>query len=286
LAVASSRTRHGSGIRAFLEYYILVVLNDGPASVEVIRETIVQRSSDNDKYRPGGALRVTRSDLGKVLQRLVAKKQVRSGAQDEVFVLTGQGRAALKRFEKEKEKTEDSKDEATAKLVSIIAARAGPPQGKRVLDVGTGEGYLAFKVADKGFEVLGIDSGELDYSKGVIKKARAKAQGNSNVEFRVARVDRLSPGGPFDGVVTSQAVHCMKNQEACLCAAFRLLRKGGVFVGSDFLVGLTGFFAHGFHAFLALSKEEWTANLRACGYHRIRRYEVNDYCVVAASKPE
>jgi ubiquinone/menaquinone biosynthesis C-methylase UbiE len=89
----------------------------------------------------------------------------------------------------------------------------------------------------------------------------------------------------FDYVVASQAVHCMRDQSGCLEAIYHVLKPGGRFISADFLIGLPGFFAHGFHCFLALSKEEWEQNLLECGYANAKTYEVNDYCVVEAQKP-
>ena len=88
----------------------------------------------------------------------------------------------------------------------------------------------------------------------------------------------------FDYVVASQAVHCMKDQSGCLEAIYGLLKPGGRFISADFLIGLRGFFAHGFHCFLALSKGEWKQTFMECGYTDVDLYEVNDYCVVEAQK--
>jgi ubiquinone/menaquinone biosynthesis C-methylase UbiE len=157
-----------------------------------------------------------------------------------------------------------------------------------VLDVGTGEGYLAFKLAEAGFKVLGIDSGDFGYSKDSIQKAIEKTNGakDYDVEFRVADVKKLADmENAFDYVVASQALHCMKDQRGCLEAIHRLLKPGGKFISADLLIGLRGFFAHGFHCFLALSKEEWVQTLLECGYMNVNVHEVSDFCVVEAQKP-
>ena len=77
----------------------------------------------------------------------------------------------------------------------------------------------------------------------------------------------------------------MKDQSGCLEAIYRLLKPGGRFISADLLIGLSGFFAHGFHCFLALSKEEWEELLGECGYTSVNIHEVSDFCVVEAQKP-
>ncbi len=91
--------------------------------------------------------------------------------------------------------------------------------------------------------------------------------------------------GTFDYVVASQAVHCMKDQRGCLEAIYHLLKREGKFISADLLVGLHCFFVHGFHCFLALSKEEWEQILAGYGYTNVKLHEVNDFCVVEAQKP-
>jgi len=156
----------------------------------------------------------------------------------------------------------------------------------RVLDVGTGEGFLAFKLAEQGFSVLGIDSGAHDYSKDSIEKAKERARTRGGrAEFQKADVTQLTElQSTFDYVVSSQAVHCMNDQWACLRAIHRLLKPGGRFLCVDFAVGLKGFLAHGFHDFLAISREEWEELLRQCGFQGVQIYEIDDYMVVEARK--
>jgi ubiquinone/menaquinone biosynthesis C-methylase UbiE len=283
--VNTSNVRTGGGIREFLEYYVLVVLDEGESTKEKIIEVIQERSSDNTQYRPGSALRVADEEVEKTIVTLLRRNSIRRSDGKETYEITDAGKRALEEANAVKEKTTGSKEKAVEKLTSLLDSC--PPE-KYVLDVGTGEGYLAFKLAKAGFEVLGIDSSDFGYSKDSIQKATEKINGEKNydVEFRVADVKEL-PGmeNTFDYVVASQAVHCMKDQSGCLEAIYHLLKPGGKFISADFLIGLTGFFAHGFHCFLALSKEEWKETLLEYGYTNVKDYEVNDYCVIEAQKP-
>jgi ubiquinone/menaquinone biosynthesis C-methylase UbiE len=169
----------------------------------------------------------------------------------------------------------------------LIGRLRGVPKGSYVLDVGTGEGFLARRLAKHGFRVLGVDSGTFDYSKDSIARAQREAgSDNGRLEFLQADVTRLRrPPGGFDLVVSSQAVHCMRNQHKCLRAIHRLLKPGGRFLSLDFLVNLEGFQAHGFHCFLAISREEWAEILPAIGFADIHTQKVKDYLIVDAMKP-
>jgi 2-polyprenyl-3-methyl-5-hydroxy-6-metoxy-1,4-benzoquinol methylase len=277
--------RSGDGVREFLEYYIMVILNEGASTKEKIIEVIQERSSDNTQYRPGSSLHVADEEVGRTIAALLKRKSIRRSDDEEAYDITDAGKKALEEANAVKEKIKGSKEEAVEKLTSLLDPC--PPE-KYVLDVGTGEGYLAFKLAEAGYKVLGIDSSDFGYSKDSIQKATEKINGEDDydIEFRVADVKELAGmGNTFDYVVTSQAVHCMKDQRGCLAAIYHLLKPGGRLISADFLVGLRCFFAHGFHCFLALSKEEWKEALLECGYTNAKAYEVNDYCVVEAQRP-
>ena len=76
----------------------------------------------------------------------------------------------------------------------------------------------------------------------------------------------------------------MENQRECLQAIHRLLKPGGRFLCIDVLVGLRGFLAHGFHGFLAISREEWVELLVEVGFGNIRMYEMDDYLLIESEK--
>ena len=280
-----SDSRTGDGIREFLEYYILVVLDEEASMKSKIVEVIQERSSGNVKYRQGSALRVADEEVEMAIAVLLRRNSIRKSGDEETYEITDVGKKALEEANAVKEKTSGSKEEAIEKLGSLLDPC--PPE-KYVLDVGTGEGYLAFKLAESGFKVIGIDSSDFDYSKDSVHKANEKINGekNYNIEFWVADVKELaSMENTFDYVVASQAVHCMRDHRGCLEVIHCLLKPGGRFISADLLIGLRGFFAHGFHCFLALSKEEWEQTLVKCGYTNVNIHEVNDFCVVEGQKP-
>jgi len=276
------KERIGEGIREFLEYYLLVILNEQTSTKQEIKETILERSSDNNNFRQGSALLIPDYAFDAAIEKHLQKECIKISDGSGVFEITKQGKKRLEQYNKLKEQTSASKDEATKKLISLLDP--SPPK-KYVLDVGTGEGYLAFRIAEVGFKVLGIDSANYDYSKDSIKNAIEKKGENSYIEFKVADVNNLTDmADSFDYIVSSQAVHCMKDQESCISSIYSLLKKGGSFLCSDLSVGLLGFMHHGFHSFLALSEEEWKSLLKKCGFIDVKIHSVSDFCVVVGKK--
>ncbi|HEV2734103.1 MAG TPA: class I SAM-dependent methyltransferase [Longimicrobiaceae bacterium] len=84
---------------------------------------------------------------------------------------------------------------------AIVEAVARVP-GRRVLDVGCGEGWLARALAARGREVVGVDG-----SAGLVERAREAGGGT----FRVLGYDPIEAdprllGGPFDAVVCNFAL--------------------------------------------------------------------------------
>ena len=283
MSLPGTDERIGRGIYAFLEDYVLVMLDEAQATPQQMIATIRERSAGNDDYRDGSALEISPRQMNCVLSRLQREGCVRTARELDLYRVTTKGKRQLERAEGLKQQTGVDKDEAADKLISLLGP---PPPPKKVLDVGTGGGYLALKLAEAGFEVMAIDSEEFDYSKDSIKRAmEAARERQCAVEFRRADVRRLRRRNAFDYVVASQAVHCMQDPAASLKAIHRLLEPAGKFVCLDLAVGLLGFLHHGFHSFLALSTEEWRRQLRQCGFERVRIHDLDDFCIVQASKP-
>jgi len=134
---------------------------------------------------------------------------------------------------------------------------------------------------------VGIDSGSFDYSKDSIKTARQEAEAKGTpVEFKETSVAGLRRRrARFNYVVASQAVHCMRDQSGCIKAIHDLLKPGGTFLCMDLRVGLRGFLEHSWHAFLALSEEEWAGLLPKCGFEDPAFRRVGGYLVVKARRP-
>ena len=100
--------------------------------------------------------------------------------------------------------------------------------GKRVLDLGCGYGWHAFYAAENGAEkVLGIDLSEK-----MLAVAREKNT-FQNVRFaRGAMEDVRFPDGSFDAVLSSLALHYVKDYAELVSRVYRWLAPGGRFVFS------------------------------------------------------
>jgi len=277
------RTRSGPSIREFLRYYVLVLLAEQSRTKRQLVQGIKQRSADNRSYRSSGALWVGSGEMDKVLSELLETGFIQPANPDNKWQITWHGRRVRRQIERDHQLESDGKERTAEKLLSLLA---DAPPNSYILDVGTGGGFLALKLAQKGFRVLGIDSGSFDYSKDSIQQAQQQAYSEGgNVEFRQADIGQLAePDDTFDYVVSSQAMHCMQDQVACLQATHRLLKPGGRFLCIDFLVGLKGFLGHGWHCFLAISREEWVELLLENGFCNVCMYEVDDYLLVEAQK--
>ena len=279
--VTPVKPRTGPSIREFLRYYVLVAAQRRRRTAAGIVSEIKRNSASNQEVRRSGQLLVDGDELGRVLRHLARQKLIAPSGR--TWRSTREGRRKLALYDRQKENSRDSKNRAARVLLRWL----GPRRAGKVLDVGTGDGYLAFQLAERGHRVLGIDSGPFDYSKNSIKVARQKAEGKGlRVEFRKMSVAGLRRRqARFQVVVASQAVHCMRDQPRCLKAICGLLEPGGTFLCMDLRVGLSGFLKHGWHSFLALSEEEWAELLPQCGFEEPAFRRVGGYLVVKARTP-
>ncbi|MBI3856012.1 MAG: class I SAM-dependent methyltransferase, partial [Planctomycetes bacterium] len=98
--------------------------------------------------------------------------------------------------------------------------RLDPRPGERILDVGTGTGLAARRVAARGAKVSGIDLGAE-----LIEAARRLAP---TIDFRVGDAERLPfEEGSFDAVISTFGVMFVNQPAAASAELARVCRKGG-----------------------------------------------------------
>lgn len=99
-------------------------------------------------------------------------------------------------------------------------ARLDPKAGDRILDVGTGTGLAARRIALRGARVVGIDLGAA-----LIETARRLAPG---LEFRVGDAEGLAfEDSSFDGAISTFGVMFVGRPDAAAGELARICRRGG-----------------------------------------------------------
>jgi len=107
---------------------------------------------------------------------------------------------------------------------SVILARAGEGRGRRLLDVGAADGFLAEQLTARGYEVTGIEGDQ-----GLAALAAGKCR-----SVVVADLERDLPDldGPFDVIVYGDVLEHLKDPLRVLLTLNRLLSPGGTIIVS------------------------------------------------------
>lgn len=99
----------------------------------------------------------------------------------------------------------------------------------RVLDVGTGTGFLAAVLAELGHEVVGVD-----LAAGMLPRAAAEARRRGvAVTWHHQRADEVAELGPFDVVTARFVLWTLPQPAAALGAWHAALRPGGTVLVAD-----------------------------------------------------
>jgi demethylmenaquinone methyltransferase/2-methoxy-6-polyprenyl-1,4-benzoquinol methylase len=108
-------------------------------------------------------------------------------------------------------------------LVDVIAPRAG----MRILDVATGTGMIAFALASRGAEVVGLDQSEA-----MLERARARLERSPalapRITFLVGEAEALPfADGEFDALSFSYLLRYVDDRAATMRELSRVVRPGG-----------------------------------------------------------
>lgn len=99
--------------------------------------------------------------------------------------------------------------------------RLAPKSGEVILDLATGTGWTARRVALRGANVIGAD-----VAAGVVEAARQFP--HENIEFEVADAEALPySDGQFDGVISTCGIQFVTDPKAASKELARVTRKGG-----------------------------------------------------------
>ena len=106
------------------------------------------------------------------------------------------------------------------------------PEGRSldILDVGTGTGFFAILLAEKGHRVEGID-----LTPAMLEEARTLAkQRNLDITFREMDAQNLAyPDCTFDVVISRNLTWTLPDPERAYASWFRVLKPGGVLLNFD-----------------------------------------------------
>jgi demethylmenaquinone methyltransferase/2-methoxy-6-polyprenyl-1,4-benzoquinol methylase len=108
-----------------------------------------------------------------------------------------------------------------------LVAAIDPHPGQRVLDVATGTGMVAFELARRGCEVVGLDQSErmLSGARAKLREQRALAD---RVTFVQGEAERLPfADGEFDALTFTYLLRYVDDRAATLAELARVLRPGG-----------------------------------------------------------
>ena len=109
-----------------------------------------------------------------------------------------------------------------------MLALLGDVRGLRVLDVGSGNGYLCRKLARAGAQVTGVELSDAFVAMACQREA-AEPLGVTYIQTSVA-ADDLLPGAVFDKAVSNYVLMDVLDYARAVRNVFRLLRPGGAFV--------------------------------------------------------
>jgi len=112
-------------------------------------------------------------------------------------------------------------------LNAVLLRMLGDLPGQRVLDAGSGNGYLSRMLAERGAQVTGVEPGQSLFSFAV-ERERAESRGIRYVQADLCALPDL--GAPFDAVVASMVLPVIPDWTGAMRACVHALRPGGLFV--------------------------------------------------------
>jgi SAM-dependent methyltransferase len=112
-----------------------------------------------------------------------------------------------------------------ANLSALMSVMRPPPA--RIVEFGCGSGWLSLLLAQRGYDVTGIDISP----DGVALAERLKAERQiRHVSFRVGDYESVSITPPADYAIFHDALHHAESEQDAVNAAYRALAPGGLLI--------------------------------------------------------
>lgn len=118
----------------------------------------------------------------------------------------------------------DRISETIADSIEHCVSRLRPQVGERILDLATGTGWTARRLAARGATVVAVD-----FAEHLVETGRALADAaRLEIDFRVGNAEQLDfPDGCFDAVISTCGVMFVRDPEAAATELARVCRPGG-----------------------------------------------------------
>jgi SAM-dependent methyltransferase len=108
--------------------------------------------------------------------------------------------------------------------ISVLFSLLPPPPG-RIVEFGCGTGWLSLILAERGYEVVGIDIAPEAIA--IAEQLRQERQ-IPHASFRVADYEEVTIDPAADYVIFHDALHHAESEDAALRAAYAALKPGGM----------------------------------------------------------
>src|ERR1700716_4175080 len=112
-------------------------------------------------------------------------------------------------------------------LNPVLLRMLGDASGRRVLDAGSGQGYLSRMLAERGAEVVSVEPGQSLFEYAAEREAELR-QGIRLVQADLCRLPDLGP--PFDACVASMVLPAIPDWRGALRSCVEVLAPGGLIV--------------------------------------------------------
>lgn len=109
----------------------------------------------------------------------------------------------------------------------VVLSMMGSPDGRQILDLGCGNGYLTRMLAARGADVVGVD-----ISARMLSRAASYPSTGGSIRYVESSITDLShlPSQYFDGAVSNYVLHDVADYDQALAEVHRVLRPGASLV--------------------------------------------------------